>query len=292
MMQFWKRSLPIALMVLNLAATTLASAQPKPEEGGPPVRRDPPSATISAEFPYEPHYVEVLGSRMHYVSEGEGQVFVMLHGNPTSSYLWRNVIPYVAAKGRAVAPDLIGMGKSDKPDLPYRFDDHYRYLHGLIQALELQDIILVVHDWGSGLGLHYAAKNPDNVRGVVMMEAIIPNDAEMQRVPRGMFAGFRHPVKGPEMIMAQNAFVEMVLPMSVHRKLTDAEMNAYRAPFPTPESRKPVYLWPNEIPFADGPEDNRATIRNYVGWLGETDKPKLLLYADPGAIIPPHVQKR
>lgn len=129
--------------------------------------------SISADFPFESKYVEVNGSRIHYVEEGSGDPILFLHGNPTSSYLWRNIIPHVTGVGRAIAMDLIGFGKSDKPDIGYRFSDHVPYVDGFIEALDLHDLTLVIHDWGSGLGLHYAARHEDNVKGLAMMEAIM-----------------------------------------------------------------------------------------------------------------------
>ena len=131
------------------------------------------SQEISAAFPFESHYVEVEGSKIHYVDEGEGDPILFLHGNPTSSYLWRNIMPHVTSAGRAVAPDLIGMGKSDKPDIEYRFFDHVKYIDGFIDALGLKNITLVIHDWGSAIGFHYTARNESNVKGLAFMEAII-----------------------------------------------------------------------------------------------------------------------
>ncbi|PCI49262.1 MAG: haloalkane dehalogenase [Alphaproteobacteria bacterium] len=259
-------------------------AQERPPQHERPA---PPSATISDEFPFESHYVEVLGSKMHYVDEGEGDPILFLHGNPTSSYLWRNVIPHLKGSGRLIAPDLIGMGKSDKPDIPYRFEDHARYLDAFIEKLGLKNITLVVHDWGSGLGFHYAVRHPDNIAGIAFMEALLPFPEQFERHPFGMFAMLRDPVKGKKAVMEDNVFVEKILPMSVKRKLTETEMNAYRAPFPTVQSRLPVYVWPQEVPFDDGPEDIKDMIRNYTAWFEKSDMPKLLIYGDPGAIIPP-----
>jgi haloalkane dehalogenase len=233
---------------------------------------------ISAEFPFASKFVEVEGSRMHYVEEGSGDPVLFLHGNPTSSYLWRNIIPYAARVGRAVAPDLIGMGRSDKPDIDYSFFDHVRYVDGFIDALDLRDITFVVHDWGSALGFHYARRHERNVKGIAFMEAILRpytwNDWPEQA--RGLFQAFRTPETGWDLIANRNVFVEDVLPGSVVRKLTDEEMDRYRAPFPTPESRKPVWRWPNEIPVDGQPigpgvhfvqEDNpHAIAEGLVAW--------------------------
>lgn len=244
---------------------------------------------ISPDFPYVSRYVEVLGSRMHYVEEGEGDPILFIHGNPTSSYLWRNIIPHVSGQGRAIAVDLIGMGKSDKPDLDYTFQDHQRYVDGFIAALALENITLVVHDWGSALGLDYASRHADNVLGIAMMEAIIP-PAFPRAEPAAegsFFAVLRDPETGPELVLEENYFVEVILPGGVYRGLTEAELEHYRAPFPDAESRKPILVWPLEIPLGDGPQRNIDMVNRIGGWLLETDTPVLLFYAHPGALIPP-----
>ena len=234
-------------------------------------------------------YADVLGSRMYYVDEGAGPPVLFLHGNPTSSYLWRNVIPLVSGVGRCIAPDLIGMGRSDKPDLDYRFVDHARYVDGFIDALGLEDLTLVLHDWGSALGFHYAHRNEDNVRGLAFMEAILAPVPSWDAFPEGarqMFQAFRTPEVGWDLIAKQNVFIEKALPGSVVRKLSDEEMDAYRAPFPNEQSRKPIWRWPNEIPIEGEPADVTEIVGAYNGWLQETQLPKLLFHADPGALIP------
>ena len=233
-------------------------------------------------------YADVLGSRMYYVDVGEGPPVLFLHGNPTSSYLWRNVIPHVSGVGRCIAPDLIGMGRSDKPDLDYRFVDHARYVDGFIDALGLEDVTLVVHDWGSALGFHYAHRNEDNVRGLAFMEAILAPVPSWDAFPEGarqMFQAFRTPGVGWDLIAKQNVFIEQAIPGSVVRKLSDVEMEAYRAPFPDEQSRKPIWRWPNEIPIEGEPADVTEIVGAYNGWLQETQLPKLLFHADPGALI-------
>lgn len=243
--------------------------------------------SISAEFPFESKYIEVEGSRIHYVEEGVGDPVLFIHGNPTSSYLWRNIIPHVAPVGRCIAMDLIGMGKSDKPDIEYRFEDHARYVDGFISAMGLKDITFVIHDWGSVLGIHYARRNPKNVKGIAFMEAILrpfpPLDpsTEMGRT----FIAFRTPDIGWDIIVNQNVFVEKVLPGMVIRGLTDEEMDVYRAPFLIPESRKPVWRWPNEIPFEGEPTDVASIVKVNNTWLTGTNIPKLLFYGSPGAIL-------
>jgi len=233
--------------------------------------------------------VDVHGSRMYYVEEGEGAPVVFLHGNPTSSYLWRNVIPHVSGAARCIAPDLIGMGRSAKPDIDYRFFEHARYLEAFIEALGLGDVVLVLHDWGSGLGFDWARRHADRVRGLAIMEAILTPVPSWDVFPEGareMFQAFRTPEVGWDLIAKQNVFVEQVLPGSVVRKLGDEEMDAYRAPFPDEASRKPVWRWPNEIPIEGEPADVAEAVGAYRAWLQETEVPKLLFVATPGALIP------
>jgi len=249
---------------------------------------DSMSSGISAEFPFESHYVEVLGSKLHYIDEGEGDPILFLHGNPTSSYLWRNIIPYVSDDARVIAVDLIGMGKSDKPDIDYRFVDHAKYLEAFIEELELKNVTLVIHDWGSGLGFNYAMQHEDNIKGIAFMEAIImPLEwSEFPEEFRGIFENFRTPGVGEEMIMTQNIFVEQMLPGGILRDLSEEEMNYYQEPYPTEESRKPVWVWPNEIPIDGEPADVYKIVSDYNQWLQETEIPKILFYVNPGAIFP------
>ena len=225
---------------------------------------------------------------MHYVEQGEGDPILFLHGNPTSCYLWRNIIPHVAPLGRCVAPDLIGMGKSDKPDIDYRFFDHVKYVEGFIDALGLKNITLVVHDWGSALGFHYARRHEANIKGLALMEAIlgpVRSWDDMHRDFQAMFKKFRTPDVGRQMLVNENFFVEKVLPGAIVRKLTDQEMDAYREPFLDPPTRKPLWRWPNEIPIEGEPADVVEAAASYKAWLGETELPKILFYAQPGALI-------
>jgi len=245
------------------------------------------SSSISAEFPFESHYVEVLGSKMHYIDEGEGDPILFIHGNPTSSYLWRNIIPYVSDDARVIAVDLIGMGKSDKPDIDYRFVDHAKYLETFIEELELKNVTLVIHDWGSGLGFNYAMQHEDNIKGIAFMEAIMMTYSWEEFDPefKQLFQNFRTPGVGEELIMNQNFFVEQFLPAGIMRALSDEEMNNYQEPYPTVESRKPVWKWPNEIPVDGEPADVHEIVTNYNQWLQETEVPKILFHATPGIII-------
>ena len=243
---------------------------------------------ISPDFPYESHYLEVEGSKLHYIEIGSGDPILFLHGNPTSSYLWRNIIPYVTPLGRCIALDLIGMGKSGKPDIEYRFFDHVKYVEEFIRAMDLQDITLVLHDWGSALGFYYASRHADNVKGLAFMEAILKPIAsweEMDEGTRQMFQALRTPELGWDLVVNQNIFVEQAIPGSIIRPLTEVEMNHYREPFTDPPSRKPIWRWPNEIPIEGEPADVVKAVETYNRWLKSTELPKLLLYATPGAVI-------
>jgi len=236
--------------------------------------------------------VDVDGLSMAYVEEGAGDPVVFLHGNPTSSYLWRNVIPHVAPLGRCIAPDLVGMGDSDRlPDSGpgrYRFVDHRRYLDGLLEALEVRhNVTFVVHDWGSALGFDWANRHRDAVTGLAYMEAIVRpvTWAEWPDAARGIFQGFRSEA-GESMVLDRNIFVEAVLPRSVLRTLTDDEMAEYRRPFLEPgEGRRPTLTWPREIPIDGEPADVTEIVTSYGEWLSTSPVPKLFVNAEPGAIL-------
>src|SRR5438067_954475 len=200
---------------------------------------------ISADFPFAVRHVQAHGARMAYVDEGSGDPIVFLHGNPTSSYLWRNVIPHVRSVGRCIAPDLIGMGRSDKPDIGYRFVDHARYIDGFLEALGLDRITFVVHDWGSALGFDWAMRHESRVRGLAFMEAIlgpVPSWEEFPPQGREIFQKLRTPGVGEPMVLDHNMFVEQLLPGSVVRSLSPAEMQHYRAPFVEPGMLVPAPL--------------------------------------------------
>ncbi|MCH8151893.1 MAG: haloalkane dehalogenase [Planctomycetes bacterium] len=281
--------LRVGLTVVTAFALTTVKAQEGPST--PP--QDYRAGVLSAEFPYESKYIEVLGSKMHYIDQGQGDVFLFLHGNPTSSYLWRNVMRYVAPHGRIVAVDNIGFGKSDKPDVDYTFQSHLRYTEAFIDALDLGNIILVVHDWGSALGLYYAARHADNVKGVVFMEPITPPTFPMAGLDAfgpavDLFRRFRDPVEGKKALIDENLFIEVLLAnATITRKMTEEEMDVYRAPFLEPESRYPIYMWPNELPVGGTPARNVRVVERIGEWLRTSETPKLLQYASPGAIMPP-----
>jgi haloalkane dehalogenase len=218
--------------------------------------------TIDAAERYPKQYREVLGARMAYVDVGSGDPIVFLHGNPTSSYLWRNVIPHCEKLGRCIAPDLIGMGDSAKltPSGPdrYRFVEHRKYLDALLDALGVRErVTLVIHDWGSALGFDWANRHRDAVRGIAYMEAVVmpATWADWPKAAKPVFQGFRSPA-GEQMVLEQNVFIEQVLPTSILRPLSDAEMNVYRRPFTEPgESRRPMLTWPRQIPIEGEPAD-------------------------------------
>jgi len=232
------------------------------------------------------HDLRLLDSTIHYVETGEGDPIVFLHGNPTSSYLWRNVIPPLAGEGRCLAPDLIGMGKSGKPDIGYHFLDHARYLDAWFDAMDLRRVTLVIHDWGSALGIYWARRHADRVAAIAMMEAIVEpigwSEFPEPFVP--LFQGFRTAGVGEKLVLEENRFIEQVLPGAIVRKLAAEEMEAYRAPFREPSSRKPMLAWPRQLPIGGEPKDIIAILEESNRWLGEHPAPKLLLTFDPGVL--------
>ena len=245
--------------------------------------------TISSSFPFKSKYVEIEEAKIHYIDEGSGDPILFLHGNPTSSYLWRNIIPYLVPHGRCIALDLIGMGKSDKPDLDYRFFDHSKYVEGFIKKLNLSNLTLVIHDWGSGLGFHYAMRHENNIKGIAFMEAFVkpktwedfPKDFKMG------FKLFRTAGIGWLMISVMNMFITKILPQSIVRKLSIEEMDYYADPYKTVQSRKPLRQWPCEIPIEGKPVDVYEAISNYSKKLQTSEVPKLLFFATPGGLIDP-----
>jgi haloalkane dehalogenase len=234
----------------------------------------------------------VLGSQMAYYEVGDGRPIVFLHGNPTSSILWRNVIPYVAHLGRCIAPDLIGMGDSGKLEprrgAAYRFVEHRRYLDELLAQLEVNDAVtFVIHDWGSALGFDWANRHRDRVRGIAYAEAVVAPVASWEDWPanaRGIFQGMRSD-KGESLIIERNSFVERILPGAILRELTPEEHDAYRRPFLKPDERWPTLQWPREIPIEGAPEDVTTIVADYAAWLATADLPTLFINADPGSIL-------
>lgn len=236
--------------------------------------------------------VKVHGKDMAYVEMGEGRPIVFLHGNPTSSYLWRDVMPELAGMGRCIAPDLIGMGDSEKlpdpgPDT-YTFQTHRTYLEGFFEALELrEDVVLVIHDWGSALGFDWANRHRGSVSGIAFMEGIVQplegwEQFNSQAAP--MFQAFRSEA-GEAMILDKHMFIERVLPGSILRDLSEEEMAEYRRPFLEREHRWPTLTWPRQIPVGGDPEDVTEIVRAYADWLAVSELPKLFVNAEPGAIL-------
>jgi len=245
--------------------------------------------SISAADPYPRRRVAALDTEMAYVDVGVGDPVVFLHGNPTSSYLWRNVIPHVEAVGRCLAPDLVGMGDSGRaPGGSSRFVDHARYLDAWFEALvPARPVTLVVHDWGSALGFDWARRHPERTRGIAYMEALVRPMTwqEWPEPARKIFQALRSPA-GEEIVLVKNVFVERLLPGSVLRKLTPEEMERYRAPYREPgESRRPTLTWPRQIPLDGEPADVVAVARAYAAWLTETPVPKLFVNGDPGFLL-------
>jgi haloalkane dehalogenase len=236
--------------------------------------------------------IAVNGATMAYVDVGSGVPMVFLHGNPTSSYLWRNIVTPLSARFRCVAPDLIGMGDSDKltPSGPerYRFAEHRAFLDGFLEAMAFEEpILLVVHDWGSALGFDWVRRHPDRVRGIAYMEAIVGVRSWEDFPPpaRALFQALRSPA-GEQMVLAQNAFVEQVLPGSILRKLTEAEHDEYRRPFREPgESRRPTLTWPRQLPIEGEPREICALVEAYGAFLAESPIPKLFVNAEPGRLL-------
>lgn len=246
------------------------------------------SKPISAADAYERHRIAFLETEISYVDTGAGEPVVFLHGNPTSSYLWRNVIPHVEGLGRCLAPDLVGMGDSGAaPDGSYRFVDHTRYLDAWFEALGLTNVTLVVHDWGSALGFYWAYRHPERVRGIAYMEAVVRplTWEEWRDESRQIFQDLRSEA-GEEMVLEKNLFIEGILPSAVLRDLTEEEMNVYRRPYLEPgESRRPTLTWPRELPINGEPEDVVSIVDDYSKWLAQSDVPKLFVNAEPGAIL-------
>ena len=247
------------------------------------------SDVIPAADPHPRKRARVLDTEMAYVDTGMGKPVVFLHGNPTSSYLWRNIIPHVAVTHRCLAPDLVGMGESGKaPDGAYRFVDHARYLDSWLQAMGLtRDVTFVVHDWGSALGFHWARRNPERMRALVYMEALVQpvTWADWPEAARKIFQAMRSPA-GEELVLQKNVFVERILPASVLRGLTEAEMAVYRKPYLEPgESRRPTLTWPRQIPIEGEPPDVVEVVNQYARFLSTSPLPKLFVNAEPGSIL-------
>ena len=236
-------------------------------------------------------YIDVLGKQIAYVEIGEGDPIIFQHGNPTSSYLWRNIMPQLQSLGRCIAMDLIGMGDSekleDKGNMTYSYDTHKKYFDGFLDAIGVEsNATLVIHDWGSALGFDWANDYPQRVKAICYMEGIVQSMEweDWNEDAKGIFQGFRSPA-GEEMILEKNLFIEAVLPGSILRKLSDAEMNEYRRPFNDKKSRRPTLDWPRQIPLENDPPEICRIVDSYSQWMAENNIPKLFINAEPGAIL-------
>ena len=241
----------------------------------------------SETLPWKSHFIRVKNSQMHYLDEGQGDPILFIHGNPTSGYLWRNIFPYLSDNARCIIPDLIGMGKSGKPRLSYRFTDHFEYMEAFIEELELEHITLVVHDWGSALGFWYAKKHPEKIKKIAFMEAILRpwHWKSLKWKYKLGFRLLRAPFTGELLIYGMNAFLRVFMPALIIRKLRSGEKKTYLKPFRNPVKRKPMLVWPREIPINRRPKTMHRIVTSYSETLCRSDTPKLLIYASPGAII-------
>jgi haloalkane dehalogenase len=249
---------------------------------------------ISSDFKYSKSFTTINGKNLAYVDSGEGDPIVFLHGNPTSSYLWRNVMPHLEGMGRLIAPDLVGMGDSDKLDDSgpgrYTFIEHAEYLYALFDKLDLNNVTLVIHDWGSALGFNWAALNPEKIKSIIYMEAItgpIESWDDWPEQARNIFQLFRSDA-GEELILEKNFFVERVFAgdVGMHRALEKQELDAYIKPFEKEgESRRPTLTWPRQIPIEGEPAEVVEIVKNYAKFMSETKIPKLFINADPGSIL-------
>jgi len=226
---------------------------------------------------------DILDSTIYHEERGEGPDFVFLHGNPTSSYVWRNVLPALEGMGRLLAPDLIGMGRSGKPDIAYGFDDHAHYLAAWIDKVVSGDVVLVGFDWGGALAMDWAARNPERIRGLVLMETIVRpyRWSDMAESARPRYEMLRRSGSGEAKVLDENFFIEQALRATTLRGLSDADLDVYRAPYPTRDSRLPLLQWPRAMPIEGEPQDVVARVEAYDRWLAEShDVPKLLLTFD------------
>lgn len=249
------------------------------------------SAIKPNDFPYESRYADVLTSRMHYVEHGSGDPVLLLHGQPTWSYLWRHVLPEIEGKGRLIAVDLIGYGLSERPDIDYDIGDHARYLDAFIESLGLERLTLVGHDWGSFLAFDYARRHPERVKALAFMEALlfpIPGYEAFDPETRQFFETLRASQANAEhMMVDQNLFIEGILPAMTQRTLDAHEQDAYRAPWADPADRRILCKFPQRLCIGGEPVDIHDMQTAYMDWLQQTTVPKLLVHADPGLLIPP-----
>ena len=280
--------------LVSLAALLIAASAAVPGGSANAHEAKLPAPVISEELTIARRSVDVLGSTMSYLEDGRGKPVLFIHGNPTSAYLWRNIIPHVSDTHRAIAVDLIGMGHSGKADIEYSYADHYAYLEAFIDALDLRDITLVVHDWGATLGWDYARRNPDRVVRIAFMEGVLPpafpiTDISAMGETGQALTAMRTPGQGEQMVLEGNMFVEQMLPGFVNRPLGAQAMTEYRAPFLTAQDRRPTLQWPRELPIEGEPADTTAIMEEIGRFMQSATMPTLFLYADPGVVGPPQL---
>ena len=278
---------------LKLAAIAIAVSQSGFTATANAAEHKLPLPIISEELNIPRHEVTVLGSKMSYLEQGNGDPVLFIHGNPSSAYLWRNIMPYASSDHRAIAVDLIGMGHSEKPQIGYTFQDHAQYLEAFIQALDLTNITIVAHDWGAALAWDFARRHPDKVSKLAFMEGVLPpafpqaSYEAMGEEMGGMFKAMRDEQQGYKMIMEGNMFVKGTLPQMINRPLGDQAQSEYGVPYQTIESRLPTWAWPKEVPIGGEPASNVALMNDIKNFMSETDMPVLLAYAEPGVLVPP-----
>ena len=253
-----------------------------------------PQPVVSEELTIERKMVEVLDSEMSYLEQGNGSAVLYIHGNPTSAYLWRNIMPYTSDTHRSIAVDLIGMGQSGKPKIGYSYQDHYAYLAAFIDALDLQRVTLVAHDWGAALAWDYARQNPKRVKRIAFMEGVLPpsfpiNDISVMGETGQALSALRDEKQGRELVIEGNMFVEQMLPGFVNRPLGETAMGHYRAPYLVKQDRLPTLQWPRELPIEGHPETTTKVMAEIEAFMSKTKMPTLFLYGAPGVVGPPAV---
>ena len=275
----------------NSPPQSTGAQRPEPAGGGAPPGISH-EAGISSEYPFEPRYVDVFGSRMHYVEQGTGEPIVFIHGNPTWSYLWRNVMPYLVPYGRCIAVDLIGYGRSDKPQIEYKWTEQAKYVEEFFRKMGLNNVVLVLHDWGVSLGLNYAMRHESRVKAIAFMEGIFRTFPQWDDFStpefRALFQKFREGGRGGEgwqLLVEQNFFIEHLLSGGVGRRLSNDEMDYYREPFTSTSSRIPIWSLARSVPVAGQPKEVWDAINGISESLKQSRLPKLLLYATPGGIV-------
>ncbi|WP_165351144.1 haloalkane dehalogenase [Ciceribacter ferrooxidans] len=281
------KTLAVAALV---ASSSLVASRPAAAQD---VASKLPALPIAEELTIPRREIAVLGSTMSYLEQGKGEVVLFLHGNPSAAYLWRNVIPSVSLSHRAVAVDLIGMGHSGKPDIQYGFADHARYLDAFVEAMGLERITLVGHDWGAALAWDFARRHPDKVVRLAFMEGVLPpafpqpSYEAMGKEMGGMFRAMRDPQEGRRMIMENNMFVEQILPMMINRSLGEKARREYGLPYRQIGDRLPTWAWPRDVPIGGEPASSVRLMNDIQSFMAKTRMPVLLAYADPGVLVPP-----